>query len=88
MTENTNENETAEERQTPTEELPDPIENNLADEVLVDNPAKVAHEDQVPETQRQLEENETRDGRDFEGQPSARELRDQRAEEAENDEGR
>jgi len=63
----------------------DPLEGNqLADEdqVFVDGPSKLAHEDTVPETVRQSEENETRDGSDIEGGKTARELHDERVDEA------
>jgi hypothetical protein len=70
-------------------ETPDPIENNLEDKVLVDSPGKLAHEDQVPETQEQLdaaeEADNLRDGSDVEGGKTARELHDERAEAAEDD---
>jgi hypothetical protein len=55
--------------------------NDLPDEVLVDGPTKLAHEDTVPETEKEAEENETRAGGDFEGAPSAAELREDREEE-------
>jgi hypothetical protein len=52
-----------------------------ADEVLVNNPAKVAHEDQVPATEKEAEESETRAGSDFEGAKTARELADEESNE-------
>ena len=68
----------------------DPIENNLDDKVLVDSPGKLAHEDQVPETQADLDANDEadnlRDGSDIEGGKTARELHDERQDEAEDSE--
>lgn len=68
----------------------DPIENNLDDKVLVDSPGKLAHEDQVPESQADLDANDEadnlRDGTDLEGGKTARELHDERQEEAKDSE--
>jgi len=53
----------------------------LPDEVLVDGPSKLAHEDTPVRSFKEAELAETRDGRDFEGAPSARDLRDREREE-------
>lgn len=73
-----------------TEETRDPIENNLDDKVLVDNPAKPAHEDQVPATQKELDAAEEagnlRDGKDVEAGKTQRELQDERRDDKTTDE--
>lgn len=67
----------------------DVIAGNLEDKVLVDNHVKLAHEDLVPETQKDLDTNEEignlRDGKDIEGGKTARDLYDERAEAAESE---
>lgn len=65
---------------------PDPIDNpgQLPDLVRVDGPSKLTHEDTVPETQREVDSDaEFRDGRDIEAGKTARQLRDEREEAAE-----
>jgi len=68
----------------------DPNENNLDDQVLIDSPGKLAHEDQVPESQADLDANDEidnlREGTDIEGGKTARELHDEREAEAQDDE--
>lgn len=69
----------------------DPLEGNElaeADQVLVDSPGKLSHEDQVPATLKEQEASETRDGADFEAGKTARQLHDERVDAArEDDEG-
>jgi len=68
----------------------DPLEGNElaeADQVLVDSPGKLAHEDQVPSTLKEQDEAETRDGGDIEGGKTARELYDERVDAAREVEG-
>lgn len=67
----------------------DPNDNpfQLDDVVRVDGPSKLTHEDTVPESQREIDNDavELREGRDIEAGKTARQLRDER-EEAANDE--
>lgn len=64
----------------------DPNEFNVDDQVLIDGPNKISHED-LPATQAQIDDEnvETRDGTDFEAGKTARQLLDERREAAEND---
>lgn len=65
----------------------DPSDGNpLPDEVLVESPAKLAHEDIPVRTLREAEVEETRAGGDYEGAPSAAELRADRVDDADGDE--
>ena len=72
---------------TPDENEQDAPDSGVADEVVVDGPAKLAHED-LAATQEQIddEETETRSGEDFEGQPAAAELREEREDESRDEE--
>lgn len=67
----------------------DPNENNLDDQVLIDSPGKLVHEDQVPATQQELdaeaENDNLREGSDIDGGKTARELLNEREEAAEDD---
>lgn len=69
---------------------PDPNDNpgQLPDLVRVDGPSKLTHEDTVPETQREVDNDavELREGRDLESGKTARQLRDEREEAAKEDE--
>lgn len=68
----------------------DPNDNpfQLPDLVRVDGPSKLTHEDTAVETQREVDDDrvETREGKDIEAGKTARQLRDEREEQAEEDE--
>jgi hypothetical protein len=90
MSEYTHENQNDPERTEPTrtEQERGVVAEPVAgpDAVLVDGPAKLAHED-MPATQAQVDDEnvETRDGYDLEAGKSARQLHDERAEHATSD---
>lgn len=66
------------------------IESGLPDEVVVDQPLKVAHEDlpvrSVEEAELEGENDNTRDGEAFEDAPTAAELAEKREDERDEDE--